>query len=156
MKRKYIATIFIVIILISSYFVYEKISTKIPIYAPKTIIKYNEKNISTSLGDYYWINNNTDNGHETGVAYDIGIKTPKFDAKPGDKVQISIPKSPFYVRVNQILNSRYKIKEYTPYKDGKEYIFTLPTEKGIYVFEVYAKWDKDKHNTATIFRVSIE
>jgi hypothetical protein len=59
------------------------------------------------------------------------------------------------VRISQILNID-KYKEYEAFTGEKEYIMTLPLRKGEYIFNVFAEWDANNHNTATIFRVGIE
>lgn len=161
MKKKIIGNILLTLILIGSYYVYvfTTDSGKIPHNPPKTVIKYNGKAVPTSFGAQCWINNASDNGADYNDEYGEGLKTPKFNAKAGDKLRILIPRKPLSVEIYRIKDSKYtdyKSSEYTPPEVQNEYIFTLPTEKGEYVFNVCAEWDKNKHNTATIFRVIVE
>lgn len=161
MKRSSIVTILCILVLIGSYYIYSNVSWsgRIPHNAPKTVIKYNEKTVPTSFGAQCWINSPTDNGDDVNDKYSAGLKTPKFNAKAGDKLHISIPKKPLKVTINRIIDSKYtdySSNQYTPSQDKNEYLFTLPTEKGEYIFIIHAEWDKYKHNTAAIFRVVIE
>lgn len=156
MNKKYIGAIFAILFLVGGYFLYSRLSNGIPSHAPTTVIKYNGNAVPTSLGDHNWIPKNGGSSYETGGEYTVGLNTPKFNAKSGNTIHISVPKDPLNVRIDQILDNNYNHIEYTPAKEGKEYIFTLPTEKGEYVFKVFANWDSDRHNTATIFRVQVK
>lgn len=156
MNKKYISAIFAILFLVGGCFLYSRLSMGIPSHAPTTVIKYNGTAVATSLGDFNWIPKNGGSSYETGGEYNVGLNTPKFKAKSGDTIHISVPQSPLNVRVDQMLDNNYKHIEYTPVKEGKDYTYTLPTEKGEYIFKVFANWDSDRHNTATIFRVQVE
>lgn len=147
--------IFILLVLGGSY-VYLQMLRKIPLNPPKTLIKYNDKSIPTSIGDCSWVPTSGGSSNETGGEYNVGLNTPRFNAKSGDKIHISIPQNPLDVRIDLMLDNNYNHEEYTPSKEGKEYTFILPTEKGEYIFKVFANWDSNIHNTATIFQVTIE
>lgn len=154
--RKEIITICIILFICAGYHVLAPIFIKIPLNPPKTTIRYNDKLIPTSLGDHNWIPKEGGSSYETQGEYTVGVKTTKFEAKPNDILKNSIPWNPKSVCIYQILGDNLKYKKYKIYKAGKEYEFKLPAKRGQYVFEVFAKWDEDRHNTATIFQVDIQ
>jgi len=130
----------------------------IPYFTPITVIKHNGKAIPTSLGDHNWIPKSGGSSYETKGEYIVGQNTAKFIAKSGDVVHISIksmqlnPKNMITTQVRDI----NKYKEYKTFAGAKEYVLPLPLEKGEYIFNVFANWDEDDHNTSTIFRVEIK
>ncbi|MDP4142940.1 MAG: hypothetical protein Q8936_00455 [Bacillota bacterium] len=159
MGKKYIAKNKIIsaaIVLMSSYFIYRLMTKEIPLWPPITTINYNGKAVDTSLGDYNWISKNGGSSYETEGEYSVGLTTSRFDAKAGDIIHISISAKPKNVRIWQKFDGDYYSKEYKISKEGKDYIFKLPTEKGEYVFNVFANWDNYDHNTSTIFRVQVK
>lgn len=156
MNKKNCIIILAIIIMISGFYLCSRIFVKIPFNEPTTIIKYNGNTVQTSIGDHNWLQKKGGSSYETGGEYTIGLNTPEFSAKSGDKIYILIPKKPLSVRIDQIIDNNYTHKEFKPSKMENEYIFNLPTKKGKYIFKVFATWDTDKHNTATIFRVNIQ
>jgi len=161
MTKKYInktTLISTIVILLGSYFWHNSIVKQIPSQPPMTVIKYNEKSIPTSLGDHSWIPKNGGSSYQTEGEYAVGRKTSKFNAKSGDVVQISIKTTqlkPENMEISQIVGIT-NYKKYKTFIGAKEYVLTLPVEKGEYIFSVCANWDSDRHNTVTIFRVKIE
>lgn len=139
-----------------AYHIYKSVNKEIPDNPPITKIKCNDKYVATSWGDFNWIPDDGGSSYETGGEYTVGLKTPRFDAKPGDTVHINILSNPKVVAVHQILDDKYTHKEYKISKEGKQYILSLPTEKGEYIFKVLADWDVERHNTATIFHVEVK
>ena len=161
MTKKYInktTLISTIVILLGSYFWHNWMVKQIPSQPPMTVIKYNGKSILTSLGDHSWIPKNGGSSYQTEGEYAVGRKTSKFNAKSGDVVHISIksmqlnPKNMITTQVRDI----NKYKEYKTFAGAKEYVLPLPLEKGEYIFNVFANWDEDDHNTSTIFRVEIK
>ncbi|MBC8063033.1 MAG: hypothetical protein H7Y18_20570 [Clostridiaceae bacterium] len=148
--------IFTVLLIWGGGYVYSQLTSEIPFSPPKTVVKYNGKAIPTSLGDHNWIPKSGGSSYETEGEFIVGQKTSKFIAKSGDAIHILIPSKPKDMKIVQIVNTD-KYKEYKTFTGGgKDYVFTLPIEKGEYIFNVFASWDADRHNTSTIFRVQIE
>jgi len=161
MTKKYASRttiILAVLILLGSYYMFSRMTRQIPFECPEIIINYNGKSIPTSLGDHNWTPKSGGSSYETEGEYVVGKKTPKFIAKSGDTVSISIqtmqlkPKSMVIEQIKDV----NKYKEYKTFAGAKEYELTLPIEKGEYIFSVCANWDDDDHNTSTIFQVEIE
>lgn len=147
--------IFTILIIWGGYYLYSQMSAEFPSEPPKTVIKYNGKAIPTSFGDFSWVPKSGGSNNETQGEYTVGKKTSKFTAKPGDVVHISICSKPKIMEIVQIQDIN-KYKEYKTFTGAKEYVFTLPMEKGEYIFNVFARWNANNHNTATIFQVEIK
>ncbi|MDT8719333.1 hypothetical protein IAI10_22010 [Clostridium sp. 19966] len=155
MNRRYLCIIFVILILMAGCFLHSK-SSEMPSQPPTTIVKYKDSVIPTSIGEHNWIPKNGGSSYETGADYEVGEYTSEINAKSGDTITISVPYNPLSVEMYQLLNRNDQRIGYSLTKKYKEYIFTLPSKRGDYVFEVFAKWDSDRHNTATIFKVFIE
>ncbi len=147
--------IFIISLICVGCYIYSQMSTEIPFNPPTTVIKYNGKSIPTSLGDHNWIPKNGGSSYETEGEYTVGKNTQNFAAKSGAIIHILIQSKPKSMKIVQILAIN-KYKEYKTFTGAKEYVLTLPIESGEYIFNVFANWDTNEHNTATIFRVKIE
>lgn len=157
MKSKLIKTSITLIILfvILGCFAYRVMWSKIPLFMPKTIIKYEDRIISTNMGDHNWVPKNGGSSYITAGSYGVGLETPAFTAKPGAVIHIRYSSKPLGMKIfHWISNDKTNI--YKTFEGKKDYDVSLPTEKGEYIFDVFANWDNNYHNTSTIFRVRIE
>lgn len=155
--KKYINKIIVVciiIILILSYYTYERISIGAPLKEPYVTIKYNNKAITIEIGEHNWLGKDGGNSYLAGSSYEVGQKCDVLAAKPNDIIKVTFSSKPKEMKV--LLWSDYSSnKVYKSFGAEKKYKFVLPEVKGEYIFEVMGYWD-DRHNTSDIFRVKIE
>ncbi|MDP4147266.1 MAG: hypothetical protein Q8936_22795 [Bacillota bacterium] len=151
--KRLIPYILIIVLLLSSYFVY-KITTKEqpPSSVPIVEIKLKGKNIPTNLGEFNW--GGPDGTRDAGSPYDVGNRTQIIMANPGETIDINIDSIPKEIQIFKWTGYAQSCN-YEKFINTKSCKVTLPKQSGEYIFEVEGYWDKDNW-TSNIFHVQIK
>ena len=132
-------------------------SSSIPLNPPIPILKYNNVDITVTQGEDTWIDNK-DSG-STNLTLDPFKLTKDIDpikVNPNDSISFNYtsktkPQS-IFIRHYISPNEAKPHAEYTNVSGGK---FKIPSEKGIYILNINAMWDKT-HTTSHIFKIIID
>lgn len=151
-KIKVIACITLILLAIATIYFYT--NDKMPINEPRVTVKYSGKIVVTNKGEHNWFNPKVGgNSYLAGPAYDLGINTESLLATPEGKIEVLFQKAPTNMYLN--LWGKDELKSSSNLGSSKKYEFTLPKNKGEYIFEVYGYWS-ETYNTSTVFRVKVE
>lgn len=146
----------VLLILFIGYYIYSNLALKAPVKKPYVKMKYNGTIIDSTMGEHNWFHGNGGNSYLAGPSYKVGQeKASAFTAKMGDKISVSFSSKPKKMKVLRWISDDTPAEIYNTFPASSNYRFSLPYEKGEYVFEILGYWD-DKHNTSNIFRVIVE
>lgn len=163
-RKKLLLKIFIlvfIILLLSSY-IYEKITNDVPSNIPDVTIKYNGESITTSFGEYTWLQSfskdqpKAGNSYLVGLSYDVGMTLSRFSAKPNSYIEVIFDSAPPEILLRTWVVGDTKNETSTKLNSSRKInTITLPDKKGEYIYEVQGYWSNTNF-TSTIFRVLVE
>lgn len=107
---------------------------------PQGRVVINSKDYTMMIGDFKWKEDDfearkTSTSDINGLANDFET----LNAKRGEKLSIQIDQSPSLITVNQL--NEDDTREPVEIQDNQ---IILPSEKGYYIYEITAEWNKDK------------
>ncbi|GGG14405.1 hypothetical protein GCM10007425_05850 [Lysinibacillus alkalisoli] len=119
-------------------------------YLPIGKVSWYDEDYVMIRGDYQWVAEDKEVTYFTGPSVDALVKDfEQMYALAGDELQLHFPEPPLDIIIQQ------------ENEDGtihniqiKNQAFTLPTEKGSYIYEIEAKWDKGE--VIYVFNVDVQ
>lgn len=118
-------------------------------------ITYNDLEIQTAPGLYNWFDKDLGGNSNIGLAPEEGVNDIQpVIIEPNGKIFFSFDISikPKDISLNLWRNEEIVSKKI--FEETREGFFNVPSESGIYVYEIYAEWD-ETHTSAFSFKVEV-
>jgi len=154
--------IYIFIIFIVGSYIYAKLTSDLPLNLPEVTIKYEDKKVPTTHGEYTWLSSfskdqpKAGNSNLAGPSYDLGMDLSRFVAKTNSEIEIVFEDAPPEITLRRwtVGDSENETSEKIE-SFKKVNTIKLPDKKGEYIYEVRGNWSHTNF-TVTVFRVLVE
>jgi len=160
LKRNTKVILVVVFIMLIEWYGLKQYYNYIPTSPPTPNIMYKNREIVLKNADFNWFDK--DIGGNSNISGDPSETLRDYkpvDVGSEDSLEYSFPQKPRIVSIiiTKLDGSQWKLvnRYFRFYSDKKEgRIIQLPTEKGIYIYEIDGEWD-ETHNTANIFKINV-